>query len=54
MEEMINVYSILVVSAELSPLGKHKLRSGDNIKTNLNGRVCDDVDWIHRAHDDDQ
>jgi hypothetical protein len=36
------------------PLGRSRLRCGDNIKMNLRkiGRVC--IDWIHGAQNGDQ
>jgi hypothetical protein len=34
-------------------MGRHRHRWKHNIKINLRETVCEDVDWIHLAHDMD-
>jgi hypothetical protein len=35
----------------LRPLGRRRRRCEDNIKMDFREVACDDVDWIHLAHD---
>jgi hypothetical protein len=46
MAEMRNAYEVLV----RKPEGK-RYRWKDNIKLDLEEAECEDVDWIHLAHD---
>jgi hypothetical protein len=43
MTEMRSVYTILL----RKPEGKRVLTWEDNIKTDLEGTVCEDIEWIY-------
>lgn len=36
------------------PLGLHRNTRGDNIEIGPRETICDDVDWIHLAQDQNQ
>jgi len=39
------------ISERRRQIGRHSHRGYDNIKIDNNEIVCEDVDWIHAAHD---
>ena len=50
MSEGMGVYRVLVGKSKLRiPLGRHRLRWPDNIKTDLHEVGCVYMDWIRRA-----
>ena len=47
-----NIYSVLVWKPEgKRPLGRHRGRREDNIKINLKGTRCQNMDWIYVVQD---
>jgi hypothetical protein len=55
MKEMRNAQGILVEKPEDErPLGRTRRIWEDSIKVDINETRCENVDWIHLAHDRDQ
>jgi hypothetical protein len=55
MGEMRNAYNIMVGKPEgKRPLGRHRHKWEDNIRTDLREIGCEGVDWIHLTRDRDQ
>jgi len=53
--ERRGVYRVLVGKLEgKRPLGRHRLRWEENIKTDLQEEGCGGMEWIELAHDRDR
>jgi hypothetical protein len=50
---MVETLASMIPSREVSKLLGRPRGGQDNIKIDLNAKICNDVGWIHRAKDSD-